>query len=128
VRLCVNVSISSAQSSCCTVIEVVDTEDVRKPPGKPGKPPVGAAITVHQQSYPYYHHGIQRNVRNPPGNPGNGADGRGPAGRLAIHISDAFDVYDRWRRTQSRDRGDRRAGRLALDEGGGEGAVVVVSM
>jgi hypothetical protein len=42
-------------------------------------------------------------------------------------MSDAFDVYDRWRRTQSRDRGDRRAGRLALDEGGGEGAVDVVS-
>jgi hypothetical protein len=127
VRLCVNISISSAQSICCTAIEVVDTEDVRKPPGKPGKPPVGAAA-YHQQPYPHHRHGIQRNVRNPPGNPGNGADGRGPAGRLAIHVSDAFDVYDRWRRTQSRDRGDRRAGRLALDEGGGEGAVVVVSM
>jgi hypothetical protein len=90
VRLCVNISISSAQSSCCTFNEVADGEDVRKPPGKPGNPPVGAANTHHQQPYPYHHHGIQRNVRNPPGNPGNGAEGRGPAGRLAIHISDAL--------------------------------------
>jgi hypothetical protein len=46
-------------------------------------------FTHHQPSNPH-HHGIQRNVRNPPGNPGNGAEGRGPAGRLAIHMSDAL--------------------------------------